>query len=43
MRSREFGFVVGSRTNWGDYVTDTVDAKRALEKTRLIPNRLGEL
>lgn len=43
LRSREFGFVVGSRTNWGDYVTDTVDAKRALEKTRLIPNRLGEL
>ena len=40
MKMRELGFIVGSSSNWIDQKADPFDARKALEKTKLIPNRL---
>ena len=40
LKMRELGFIVGSSSNWIDQKADPFDARKALEKTKLIPNRL---
>jgi len=40
LKMRELGFIVGSCSNWIDQKAEPFDARKALEKTKLIPNRL---
>ena len=40
LKMQKLGFIVGSSSNWINQEADPLDPRKALEKTKLIPNRL---